>query len=320
MPPIITRRAFVGASAAAAAALALDPLRLLAQAPPAAPSNFTELRGGVGTFVGQGGTIGWFVGPDGVVVVDSQFPQTAGPCRKGIEERSGRRIDVLINTHHHGDHTGGNAVFQEITKKIVAHRNVPELQRAQAAQQMKLDGQVYANETFETTWKQELGSETVHAKHYGGAHTGGDAVIRFEKANVAHTGDLVFNRRHPFIDLPSGGTIVGWAEVLGKVHDELDDETIVIFGHGSQKHGITGKRADILVQRDYFRRAIEHVEKGRKAGDPKEKIAGAALEGFADYESPSERMSLKVTLERTWEDLEARAAKGPAPAGTATGG
>jgi cyclase len=301
----ISRRTFVGVSAATTAALAISPLRLLAQL---APSNFTELRGGVGTFVGQGGTIGWYIAGDAAVVIDSQFPRTAEPCRKGLEERSKRGLDLLINTHHHGDHTSGNGVFKDAVKKIVAHRNVPILQKKQATERGRLEGQVYADTTFETTWKQEFAGDTVHAKYYGsGAHTGGDAMIRFEKANVAHLGDLVFNRWHPFIDLPGGGSIVGWEDVLGKIHGDLDDETICIFGHGSQKHGITGTRKDVQAMRDYFRRALDHVRKGMEAGDEKEKIVSAELKGFEEYESPGARMSLSGTLARTYEDLEARA-------------
>lgn len=310
----ITRRAFVGVSAAAAVIFARNPLRLLAQEDPHA-SNFTDLRGGVGTFVGQGGTIGWLVSKDGVVVIDSQFPMTAAVCKKGLDQRSERGIDLLLNTHHHSDHTGGNGVFRTVVKRVVAHAQVPHLQRAQARQEPQDGEPSFPTETFEGTWKQEFGPETVHAKHYGPAHTGGDAVIRFEKANVAHVGDLVFNRWHPFIDPAGGCTIVGWEAVLQRVHDDLDDDTIIICGHGSRKHGITGKRADILVMRDYFRRAIDHVEKGRAAGDPKEKIAGATLESLADWESPGNRMTLKITLERTWQELEARAKAATPPAG-----
>ncbi len=303
----ISRREFVGVSATAAVALTMSPLRLLAQI---APSNFTELRGGVGTFVGQGGTIGWYIAKDAAIVIDSQFPRTAEPCLKGLQERSKRGLDLLFNTHHHGDHTGGNAVFKSAVQHIVAHKNVPDLQKKQAASRGQEDGQVYADTTFDTTWKQKLDGETVHAKYYGGAHTGGDSVIRFEKANVAHVGDLVFNMWHPFIDLPGGGTIVGWAEVLKKVHDDFDDETIFIFGHGSEKAGITGTRADVLRMRDYFNRAIDHVRKGMKAGDDQEKIVSAELPGFDGVVSPRAQMSMRVTLERTHEDLEARAKAG----------
>lgn len=301
----IDRRAFIGVSAATAAALLASPLRVLAQAN---PSNFHELRRGVGYFMGQGGTIGWYVSTKGAVVIDSQFPRTAEICLGRVKELFGRgnddrRIDFLINTHHHGDHTGGNPVFKTVTDKIVAHQNVPELQKKQATERGNLEGQVYADTLFETEWKHDFGHEVVHAKHYGPAHTGGDAVIRFEKANVAHMGDLVFHYWHPFIDLPGGGTITGWVDVLQKAHDDLDDETMVIFGHGALSKGVTGTRKGILTMRDYFRRAIDTVRPEFEKGTPIDEVAAMTPKGSEEYESASERMSLSVILRRTYEDL-----------------
>ena len=297
----LDRRTFLGVSAGTAAALTWSPLRALAQS---APSNFNEVRGGVGTFLGQGGTIGWYLGKEGTIVIDSQFPRTAEPCRKGLEQRSKKGLSLLLNTHHHGDHTGGNLVFKDAVKHIVAHKNVPDLQKQQATQRGNLDKQVFADKTFDKTWEKKLDGETVGAKHYGPGHTGGDAVYHFKNANVAHTGDLVFRKMHPFIDYPGGGTILGWIDVLKAVHNDLDDDTIVIFGHAGRGFEITGKRAQILEMASYFERAVEHVERGRKKGASKEEIMKSTPEGFEDYFSPNDRMSLATTLLRTYEDLE----------------
>jgi glyoxylase-like metal-dependent hydrolase (beta-lactamase superfamily II) len=313
-PPSLDRRSFLTASATAAALLATDPRGLLARsvAQPA-PSNFSDLRGGVGIFSGQGGTIGWFIGPDGAVIIDSQFPRTAEPCRKGLLSRSEKGLSLLVNTHHHGDHTGGNAIFKSDRDgkgvgRIVAHAKVPALQKAQATSRGSEAGQVYADTTFETTWKQDLGAETLHAKHYGPAHTGGDIVVRFEKANVAHLGDLVFNRAHPFIDPAGGGSIIGWPAVLQAIHDDFDDDAAFIFGHGQPAHGVVGRRKDIALMRDYFRRAIDTVEAGRAAKLSREEIAAKTPEGFEPFVSFNERMSLRATLEKTWDELEAKSA------------
>ena len=144
----LSRRRFLTASSLAIAASSLELQRLFAQAAQAvagsqAPAqgaaaapqtSFTALRGSVGYFTGQGGTIGYHISKDGVVVVDAQMAATAKVCLDGILERdSGRTIDVLVNTHHHADHTGGNGVFKPSVKKILAHENVPELQKAAAA-------------------------------------------------------------------------------------------------------------------------------------------------------------------------------------------
>ena len=89
---------------------------------------FTELRGNVGTFVMSGGTIGWLINDDGVVIVDSQYPANAAKCVEGIEAKTNVEFDFLLNTHHHGDHTGGNKAFEGKVRHIVAHQNVPALQ------------------------------------------------------------------------------------------------------------------------------------------------------------------------------------------------
>jgi len=300
---LIDRRTFLEVSSRTAAALSLGPLvsfanRAVAQS---APSNFTEIRAGVGTFVGQGGTIGWYVKEDTAVVVDSQFPRTAEVCRKGLETRTEGKIQLLLNTHHHGDHTGGNSVFRGLVEKIVAHANVPSLQKAQAEERGSSASQVYADTTFEKSWTTRVADEVITAKYYRPAHTGGDSVIHFQNANVAHVGDLVFNRWHPFIDPNGGGSIQGWASVLENIHKDFDDETVFIFGHGKKESGITGKRSDVLAMRDYFHRVFEFIEQAKKNGLSDEDILAAPPKGFEDIESPSERMSLQVTLRRVLE-------------------
>ena len=124
----LDRRQFIVSSSLAVAAGAFRGFPAFAQDP---ETGFEALRGGVGIFNGSGGTIGWLVSAEGTVVVDSQFANTAQICVDGLRERSDRGIDILINTHHHGDHTAGNQVFQAVVKHIVAHARVPGLQRRQ---------------------------------------------------------------------------------------------------------------------------------------------------------------------------------------------
>ena len=200
-----TRRHFVITSSLALASGGMRSASVFGQEP--AETTFESLRGNVGVFTGRGGTIGWLVASDALVIVDSQFPDTAEACLRGLQQRSQRQIDALINTHHHGDHTAGNVTFRSAAKQIVAHANVPRLQQRAAERAETADDQAYADTTFDDTWKMDLGGETVSAKHHGPGHTGGDIVVRFENANVAHMGDLMFNRRHPFVDRPSGASI-----------------------------------------------------------------------------------------------------------------
>jgi cyclase len=176
------RREFVALSSLGLVG-AFSPRWALAQVPagaaqpaPTTPA-FTDVRRNVGAFTARGGTIGYLITPDAVVVIDSQFADTAPLFLDGLKPKTTRKIDFLINSHHHPDHTGGNKVMQPSVTKIVAHANVPGLQRKQAAAQNSEANQAYADTTFDKDWKAPLGSETVSARYYGAAHTGGDIVI-----------------------------------------------------------------------------------------------------------------------------------------------
>jgi cyclase len=254
--------------------------------PPVTP-EFKSIRRDVGYFTAQGGTIGWCVNKDALAAVDTQFPHTAPLFLSGLPGRSGRKLDVLVNSHHHGDHTGGNGVFKPETKIIVAHANVPALQKMRAEQDKKGAGQVYADTTFADTWRKELGGETVALKYFGAAHTKGDIVTHFEKANVIHMGDLMFNRIYPVIDRNGGGRIKGWISVLETVAKTYPSDAIYIFGHANPKFGVTGSKADLMTFRDYLTGLLDYTQKKIKAGESKEKIVALEnLPGFEDYHLP----------------------------------
>lgn len=248
---------------------------------------FKSLRRNVGLFTGRGGTIGWLAGKDALAVVDTQFPDTAAVCLAGLPGRAGRTIDVVLNTHHHADHTSGNPVFKAAARTIVAHANVPKLQYAAAEKAGTLEKQVYADTTFPEVWRRQLGDEIVTAQYFGPAHTSGDVVIQFEKAGVVHLGDLMFNRMYPVIDRPAGASIRGWIARLEEIVKAYPADSIFVFGHGNPKFGVTGGPADLHVLRDYFTALLEYTQKQIAAGEPKSKIV--ALEnfpGFADFHAP----------------------------------
>jgi|TARA_Y100000031_G_scaffold67470_1_gene75210 glyoxylase-like metal-dependent hydrolase (beta-lactamase superfamily II) len=290
----LNRRQFIATSSFAVAAGALRGLPAFAQEP---ETSFETLRGGVGIFNGAGGTIGWLVSPDGTVAVDSQFANTAQICVDGLRERSERGIDILINTHHHGDHTAGNRVFQGVVKHIVAHSRVPELQRRAAEEAGTEADQAYANVTFVENWRIHLGAEIVSARHYGPGHTGGDIVVHFENANVVHMGDLMFNRVHPRIDRPSGASIANWITTLEQVADNHTADTTFVFGHGHSGFGVVGESADLLHQRDYFTAVLDHARAGIAAGQSVEEITALeSLPGFDDHGVLVPRLSLASVL------------------------
>lgn len=294
-----TRRDFLLRTSALAAAGLLARVPSLAQVPkanvPVTP-EFKPLRRDVGYFTARGGTIGWLVNQEAVAAIDTQFPDTAKLFLDGLPGRRGRKLDVLVNTHHHGDHTGGNGVFKPETRMIVAHANVPELQRQRAAQDKKGGAPVEPDTTFPQTWRKELGSEVIRAKYHGAAHTRGDIVTVLERANVIHLGDLLFNRVYPVIDRPGGASIKGWIGLLENVAKEYPQDAIYVFGHGSAKFGVTGASKDLLVFRDFLSGLLDYTQKQIKAGEPKEKVVGVMrIPGFDDFE-PSGRASSALSV------------------------
>jgi cyclase len=281
----ITRREFLLTSAAAAAATAgrgsLTPL----WQQQAAPAVFSPIRRNVGYFTMSGGTIGWLVDPRAVVVVDSQFPAQATACLAGLNQRSSNRgVDFLINTHHHGDHSGGNISFRGVAKKVVAHAQAAEHMKAPPGQQAPAD-QLYPDTTFTETWTTDAGDEKIRARFYGRAHTSGDAVITFERANVAHMGDLAFNERHPVVDRAAGATLRGWVTILERAVKDHSNDTIYIFGHAKTGLPVTGSHTDITKFREYISAVLAFVEGHVKAGRTKDEVLAmrSPLAGFESY-------------------------------------
>ena len=296
------RRDFVKASALATMAGAL-PGGVGAQqapappvpAPPPAPAVFTPLRRNVGIFNQRGGTIGWLVSGDGLLVVDTQFADTAPNLLSGLKERSPRQIDVLINSHHHPDHTGGNGVLRPAAKQIVAHVRSSENQKAQA-ERMKVQTTL-PDVTFPDTWSVTLGDETIRARHWGPAHTGGDASIHFEQANIVHLGDLLNNRGYPNVDAPAGASVHGWIQVLEKMAAAYPADALYVYGHAEAGHPFIGTRPDLLYQRDYFTAVIEAARRARRDGKTKDELAKVeVLPKFEHFGGIKTRLGLALTI------------------------
>lgn len=298
----MNRRRFFVTAAGAVAALALP-----VPAFPARRGRFTPIRRGVGTFEERGGTIGYLVSGDAFVVVDTQFPEPGAACLTGLRARTDRRIDVLLNTHHHGDHTGGNGVFRPHAARHLAHARVPELQRRAAEARGRAAEQVYADETFEDRRSLTVGNETVTLRHFGPAHTGGDAIVHFEQADVAHLGDLVFHYRPPFIDVDGGASARHWITVLERAHATFTDDTVFIFGHANvPRYSITGTRADLLVMRDFLDALVTFVRQGLAAGQSLEELTRTEeLPGFPEHVIPGRESAIPRAIRSVYAELTA---------------
>jgi glyoxylase-like metal-dependent hydrolase (beta-lactamase superfamily II) len=297
------------------------------QAMPALTTSWVDVRRNVTIFNGRGGTIGVLVNSGGVLVVDSQFSESATICVQGVQTRAANRsIDVLVNTHHHADHIAGNAAFRAATKKIVAQAHVPELAKANnelataalaARNAAVAAGQnppplslaltpikelTLPDSTFTDTWKIELGDEVVSAKHYGPGHTGGDCVVFFERANVVHVADLAWNTLHPFVDRPGGASVIGQMHALERIMREHDQDAIYVIGHAGAKLPVTGSKALLIAQRDYFTALLDYTRAKIKAGTPRE-VFIALKEPLPKF--PEWGPLLERTLAGTFDELSA---------------
>ncbi len=252
-----------------------------------------RIRGNAGIFKARGGTIAWLINEDGIAVVDSQFPEQSELLLKFLGEQSERPVRLLFNTHHHGDHSSGNISFKGVAEKVVAHENSKANQERVASSRENSPEQLLPDTTFSGEWSGVVGNEKITSTWFGAAHTNGDAVIHFENANMAHVGDLVFNRRHPYIDQNSGANIENWISVLQSIRKKYDRETIFICGHSGSDFDIKLNRDDLIAKEHYFEVLLETVGKMIKDGRSKEEIlATSKLEGL-DW--PAENPQRSVT-------------------------
>jgi cyclase len=290
------RREFLLASAAAAVAAtfgrpAAGFSRLLQE------PTFTPIRLNVGYFTMRGGTIGYLVNEDAVIVVDSQFAAEGAACLEGLNTRSGSRpVDFLINTHHHGDHTGGNISFRGSARHVVAHERAAEHMRQPPGFEPP-EEQLYPDTTFPDNWLTDAGDERVRALYYGRAHTSGDVVITFERANVVHMGDLVSNRSHAVVDRAAGASIRNWMNVLEQTVRDHSADTVYIFGHTNTDLPVTGGHADVAHFRDYLGELLTFVEAQVRAGRTRDDILAmreplAGFEHFGRFPPPWPRHPL----------------------------
>jgi cyclase len=203
----------------------------------------TKVAGAVYMLEGSGGNIGVSVGPDGVVIIDDQFAPLAPKIKAALKGITDKPIRFVINTHYHGDHTGGNEAFgadapiiaQENVRKRLASGSTTLGRTTPPAPKVALPVI-----TFNSDVSVHLNGEDIRAVHFPHGHTDGDAVIYFTQSNVVHMGDDFFNGLFPFIDVDAGGSVKGMIANVEKVLATLPDDVKVIPGHGplSDKAGL----------------------------------------------------------------------------------
>ena len=197
-----------------------------------------QVRPGIHLLQGRGGNILLSEGQDGLLLIDDDYADLTPALKSTLDSFGGwQRLKYIINTHWHGDHTGGNAVLGEVAD-MVAHQNVRL--RLSTPQEVKFFNMVTEPSpevalptfTFQDQISLYFNGDELRVQHFPGGHTDGDSVVFFEQANVVHTGDHFFNGFFPFVDIDSGGNAVQLARNLRQIYQQLDDQTTVIPGHG----------------------------------------------------------------------------------------
>jgi cyclase len=262
------------------------------------PWKMKPLRGNVGIFYEKGGTIAYYLSPKGIVVVDAEFPEQAGHLIGELKKQSDKPFELLINTHHHGDHTSGNIAFKGLVHQVAAHTNSLANQQRVAIAQKTEDKQLYPDTTYGDTWEYKIGDEQIRTAYFGPAHTNGDSIIHFQHANIAHMGDLVFNRRWAFIDRSAGASVSNWILVLDKALKQYDNNTLFIFGHAFDPDKVTGNKDDLRAMQDYLSKLLDFVNNWVKAGKSKDDLLKEkAIPGVTEWQGDGIDRGLQAAYE-----------------------
>ena len=244
----------------------------------------TRVADGLYMLQGQGGNIGLFTGEETTFLVDDQFAPLTAKILAAIEAAGGRHPEFLLNTHYHGDHTGGNENLGEAGTLILSHDNVRERLAAGsylAAFEMKTPPQTGAAlpvVTFDDGMTLHVNGETVRIEHVPHAHTDGDSFVHFVEANVIHAGDIFFNGFYPFVDVAHGGSLRGVIGGVDRLLALADDDTKIIPGHGA-----LATQDDLIAYRAMLATALERLQSLKNAG--KSVDEAIAAEPLADLEA-----------------------------------
>ena len=251
-----------------------------ASSAPAAPPDPTvqtvNIAPGIYMLTGRGGNIGVSVGTDGAAIIDDKFADNAPNIRAAVALLSPKPVSFVINTHLHGDHTGGNQAFGAEGAVIIAQENVRKrlssegfiaflAMKTQPAPRIALPIVTFARDV-----SFHLNGDDIRAFHAPNAHTDGDTVVHFVKSDVIHAGDTFFNKLYPFIDTSSGGSVAGVLAAADRVLRMADDKTRIIPGHGP-----LATRADLRAYRDMLAAVSGRVRSQIREGKTLEQVVAS---------------------------------------------
>jgi cyclase len=227
---------------------------------------------------GSGGNIGVLIGTEGTLMIDNQFAPLSNKINGAIKTLSPGEIKFALNTHVHGDHSGGNENFNRMGAVLVAHDNVRERMMKEQVNTSTnrttppRDKEAWPLITFADKINFHLNGEDVILHHFDKGHTDGDVIVQFKNANVVHTGDAFVRYGYPYIDLSNGGSINGFINTLDKILALIDDNTKVIPGHGE-----LATKADVKKVRDGVADIRDQVAAALKKGTKIENMTSLGI-------------------------------------------
>ena len=234
---------------------------------------------------GSGGNIGVMIGKEGTLVIDNQFAPLSNKINGAVKTLDPGEIKFMINTHLHGDHSGGNENFYKMGAIIVAHDQVRERMMKESFNARAnrttppRDKEAWPAITFADKLNFHLNDEDIILHHFDIGHTDGDVIVQFKKANIIHTGDAFVRYGYPFIDISSGGGVNGFINTLDKILLLIDDNTKVIPGHGE-----VATKADVKKVRDNIADIRDQVAAALKKGKKIEDMAALGITDKYDAE------------------------------------
>lgn len=227
------------------------------------------IAGSMHMLKGSGGNIGVSAGPDGILIIDDQYAPLAEKIAAALKTLANADVRYVINTHYHGDHTGGNAWFHENHDATVfAHDNV----RVRLMSNEEADHASFPVVTYDKGLKFHFNDETIHVMHLPGGHTDSDSIVFIEEPNVLHTGDLFFNGMFPYIDLKGGGNVDQYIANVATMLEMIDKDTKIISGHGP-----AATKIDLRVFHDMIVATQKIVREMKEEGMSVDEIVATGL-------------------------------------------
>ncbi len=225
---------------------------------------------------GSGGNIGIFVGDDGVFMIDSQYAPLTPKILNAIKKITPKSVSYLLNTHWHGDHTGGNENMNAVGAKIISHENVRKrmssIQNIRGREIKPSSKKALPNVTFTDDITFHLNGDTIFVTHIHNAHTDGDVLVYLMNNNIIHAGDAYFQGKFPFIDVTSGGSIDGYINGIKKIILLSDNNTIIIAGHGTKTSNKETLKEYLKMLMTLKNRVQLEIDKGKKLESVKNNI------------------------------------------------